>query len=217
MNLYDLYKLSGPCGVVIIMVGILAVYLCARNYFYTSLIWKEFKRDFIGRATNEERCLKEYSGSNPFMLIIYQMVTLHQSHSDDWRSEVVYLFNRNFRRVINSLSILKMITVISPLLGLLGTVLGMLNVFDAISSVAAEDPRMLAHGIWQALITTVLGLVIAIPALVMYYTMSVRMKIFLMETLEHTYQALSSFNSVNRSVRVSETESDFDVELCHEN
>ena len=79
------------------------------------------------------------------MRIIKDIVQTHASHSDDIRAEVAYLFNRNFKTAINGLSILKMITVISPLLGLLGTVSGMLMVFDAVSAAAAQNPEVLAR------------------------------------------------------------------------
>ena len=56
------------------------------------------------------------------------------------------------------------IATISPLLGLLGTVLGIMHVFAAISQVGLGNPTALAGGISQALITTVVGLMVAIPA-----------------------------------------------------
>lgn len=198
MNLEKLYDLSGPCGLVIVLIGIVAVYISIRNYLYTSFAWKNFKKTFVNTSTNEEKCLKDYQGGNPFLNIIYAMVTTHQQHSDDLRAEVVYLFNKNFRSVTNGLIVLKLITVISPLLGLLGTVLGMLTIFEEISKLSNQDPQILALSIWQALITTVMGLCVAIPTLVMFYLLSMRMKIFLMETIEHTYQAISSFNKVDR-------------------
>lgn len=198
MNLEKLYDLSGPCGLVIVLIGIVAVYISIRNYLYTSFAWKNFKKTFVNTSTNEEKCLKDYQGGNPFLNIIYAMVTTHQQRSDDLRAEVVYLFNKNFRSVTNGLIVLKLITVISPLLGLLGTVLGMLTIFEEISKLSNQDPQILALGIWQALITTVMGLCVAIPTLVMFYLLSMRMKIFLMETIEHTYQAISSFNKVDR-------------------
>ena len=198
MNLEKLYDLSGPCGLVIVLIGIVAVYISIRNYLYTSFAWKNFKKTFVNTSTNEEKCLKDYQGGNPLLNIIYAMVTTHQQHSDDLRAVVVYLFNKNFRSVTNGLIVLKLITVISPLLGLLGTVLGMLTIFEEISKLSNQDPQILALGIWQALITTVMGLCVAIPTLVMFYLLSMRMKIFLMETIEHTYQAISSFNKVDR-------------------
>jgi biopolymer transport protein ExbB len=60
------------------------------------------------------------------------------------------------------------IASISPLLGLLGTVLGIMHVFAAISTVGLGNPAMLASGISQALITTVAGLTVAIPAYILY-------------------------------------------------
>ncbi len=60
------------------------------------------------------------------------------------------------------------IAAISPLLGLLGTVIGMVNVFAAITTHGVGDPSVLAGGISEALITTAAGLTVAIPALMGY-------------------------------------------------
>jgi biopolymer transport protein ExbB len=56
----------------------------------------------------------------------------------------------------------------SPLLGLLGTVIGMISVFTTLSTEANVNPRMLAGGISEALVTTACGLVIAMPTLVFH-------------------------------------------------
>lgn len=66
------------------------------------------------------------------------------------------------------LNTLGTIAAISPLLGLLGTVVGMVNVFEAITSQGVGNPAILAGGISEALITTAAGLVVAIPALIGY-------------------------------------------------
>lgn len=60
---------------------------------------------------------------------------------------------------------IKLLAAISPLLGLLGTVTGMILTFQAISLFGSGDPKLMANGISQALVTTVLGLVVAIPLL----------------------------------------------------
>ncbi|MEL7399415.1 MAG: MotA/TolQ/ExbB proton channel family protein, partial [Pseudomonadota bacterium] len=60
---------------------------------------------------------------------------------------------------------IKLLAAISPLLGLLGTVTGMILTFQAISLFGSGDPKLMASGISQALVTTVLGLVVAIPLL----------------------------------------------------
>jgi biopolymer transport protein ExbB len=62
-------------------------------------------------------------------------------------------------------SLLKMIVAAGPLLGLLGTVVGMILTFQVITELGAGDPKVMAGGISQAMIATVLGLIIAIPLL----------------------------------------------------
>lgn len=66
-------------------------------------------------------------------------------------------------RLQRGLSIIKILAVIAPLLGLLGTVTGMIQTFQSITLFGTGDPKLMAGGISQALITTVLGLIAAIP------------------------------------------------------
>ncbi len=71
---------------------------------------------------------------------------------------------------------IKIIAVAAPLLGLLGTVTGMINTFQAITLFGTGDPQVMAGGISQALVTTVLGLVVAIPAVLLFSLASGRAK-----------------------------------------
>ena len=65
--------------------------------------------------------------------------------------------------------LLELIGLIAPLLGLLGTILGMISAFQALQTAGSKaDPAVLAGGIWEALLTTALGLVVAIPAIVTF-------------------------------------------------
>ena len=64
--------------------------------------------------------------------------------------------------------IIKLLAGVAPLLGLLGTVTGMIATFQAITAFGSGDAKLMASGISQALITTVLGLVAAIPLLLMH-------------------------------------------------
>jgi len=66
------------------------------------------------------------------------------------------------------LNFLKLIAAVAPLLGLLGTVTGMIRTFQAITLFGTGDPQIMADGISEALITTVLGLVTAIPILLLH-------------------------------------------------
>jgi biopolymer transport protein ExbB len=66
------------------------------------------------------------------------------------------------------LAVLKIISAVAPLMGLLGTVTGMILTFQAITIFGAGDPQAMAGGISGALVTTVLGLIVAIPTVLMH-------------------------------------------------
>ena len=67
---------------------------------------------------------------------------------------------------------IKVVGVVAPLMGLLGTVTGMIKTFQVITLYGAGDPKMMAGGISQALMTTVLGLVVAIPMVLLHTVVS---------------------------------------------
>ncbi|MBU4563732.1 MAG: DUF3450 family protein [Desulfarculus sp.] len=73
---------------------------------------------------------------------------------------------RELPRLERFLTALKVLAAVAPLLGLLGTVTGMINTFQVITVFGTGDPRLMAGGISEALITTQLGLAVAIPILV---------------------------------------------------
>ncbi len=73
-------------------------------------------------------------------------------------------------------SLLKLLSAVAPLLGLLGTVTGMIVTFQAITQGGGGDSRLMAEGISQALVTTVLGLVVAIPLLFLHSLLASRSK-----------------------------------------
>lgn len=72
------------------------------------------------------------------------------------------------KKLESGLNTVKQIASISPLLGLLGTVIGILNSFDSISHLGLGDPSVFSSGISVALITTVAGLIVAIPHYIGY-------------------------------------------------
>ena len=81
--------------------------------------------------------------------------------AEEKASEIKLLLERN-------LSMLSTIASISPLLGLLGTVVGMIKVFCNIDINGSANTDLLAAGISEALITTAFGLIIAVPAIIFY-------------------------------------------------
>ena len=72
------------------------------------------------------------------------------------------------------LLLIKVISVVAPLMGLLGTVTGMIKTFQAITLYGTGDPKLMAGGISQALVTTVLGLTVAIPTTLLHTIVSGR-------------------------------------------
>lgn len=77
--------------------------------------------------------------------------------------EISIIGTKQIRRVERGLSWLALIASIEPLLGLTGTVTGMIKAFMVIEKSTSVNPSMLAGGIWEALITTAAGLLVAIP------------------------------------------------------
>jgi len=78
------------------------------------------------------------------------------------------LLTKQMSHLEYGLNSIKIIASISPLLGLLGTVVGVLNSFDSISHVGLGDPAVFSAGISIALITTVAGMIVAIPHFIAY-------------------------------------------------
>jgi len=75
-------------------------------------------------------------------------------------------------RIERFLWLVKVVSVVAPLLGLLGTVTGMIQTFQAITLFGAGDPKMMASGIAEALVTTMIGLMVAIPLVLLHALVS---------------------------------------------
>ena len=92
----------------------------------------------------------------------------HQHHDKAIRDEVVQLALLEAKQPYQrGIRLLRIIAIISPMLGLLGTVLGIIAAFEAIAVHAGPiSPSIIADGIWQAMLTTAVGLMVALPALV---------------------------------------------------
>ncbi|RAP32606.1 hypothetical protein DID75_04590 [Candidatus Marinamargulisbacteria bacterium SCGC AG-410-N11] len=87
-------------------------------------------------------------------------------------SRLKQVFYEEYEGIHRHLSTIQIIAAILPMLGLLGTVTGMITVFKAIASVGVGDPQAMAGGISQALITTQTGLAAAIPILFCHSVLS---------------------------------------------
>ena len=121
--------------------------------------------DYEGEASAAPSLVACQQARGAFAQVVAEIIrTRHLDHPQ--AIEVMRAAGRTqVGRLERGLTLLEIIAGISPLLGLLGTVLGMVRVFSAISHEGLGDPHVLSAGIAQALVTTVAGLCIAIPAL----------------------------------------------------
>ncbi len=124
-------------------------------------IWKLYKSKELDR----QRVLAIRENSPLGRLLATGLTNLH--HSRDVMKEAI---EEEGRQVVHDLehylNALGTIAAIAPLLGLLGTVFGMIEVFAAITDAGVGNPAVLAGGISKALITTAAGLSVAIPSLI---------------------------------------------------
>jgi biopolymer transport protein ExbB len=125
-------------------------------------LWRSQKFDDIRKLCQRRR--------STLGRIIVAMVEHRDAERGDIRSLAEDIGSRELRSHLQRAYPLAVVATLSPLLGLLGTVFGMIACFDKVA-VAGElgNPSMLADGISQALVTTAMGLVIAVPALALYH------------------------------------------------
>jgi biopolymer transport protein ExbB len=103
------------------------------------------------------------------------LVLENRTDLEDMRQELITVTEEAgidyLGRLLNALGT---IGVLAPLMGLLGTIVGMIRAFDAIAQAGAGDPAAVASGISEALITTASGLIVAIPTIVFHRYLSAR-------------------------------------------
>jgi biopolymer transport protein ExbB len=95
--------------------------------------------------------------------------------------------------------VIKVVSVVAPLMGLLGTVTGMIRTFQAITLFGTGDPKMMASGISEALVTTMLGLYVAIPMVLLHALVSNTSK-GVVEVLEEQAAGLIARRAEQRDV-----------------
>ncbi len=145
---------GGPVGYIILAIGFVGLLIALERLI--SLV-------FIGAKV--ERQLKSTTASSDNPLGRVMQVKDNNPHLDTETLELKLSESilREVPKLSKRLTLIKIISVVAPLIGLLGTVTGMINTFQAITLFGTGDPKLMAGGISQALVTTVLGLVVAIP------------------------------------------------------
>lgn len=145
---------GGPVGYVILALGAIGLLIALERFISLFLVSSKVKRQVKTDVA---------SNDNPLGRV---MLVKDQNKNADTETLELKLSERILAEVpklTNRLTLIKIISVVAPLIGLLGTVTGMINTFQAITLFGTGDPKLMAGGISQALVTTVLGLVVAIP------------------------------------------------------
>jgi len=137
--------------------------------------WRERRREDVGRidrlfaeteAGEAERAMEVAAGPTDALARVLLSGLQHREHGLKESMEVAA--GEEVARMRQGLAILDTITTMAPLLGILGTVTGIIRSFDLLSQSSMGDPRAVSSGIAEALITTAAGLVVALPTLVAF-------------------------------------------------
>jgi len=156
--------------------------------------------DLIERIEKPEDTEKAIYGlsykEGPFLNIVRVGLKNRERSKDDIKEAIVDQGRHEARTLERGLVVLETVAGIAPLLGLLGTVLGMIKVFRVISEQGLGQTQSLSGGISQALITTVIGLSIAIPAMVAYNYYNHKVEDIVLEIEKHSANLLKKLNTL---------------------
>ena len=167
---------GGVIGYLIITLGICGVLLAVYRFV---VLWLESRRIRFQLADLDNPRDNNALGR---ILLSYQEDTSLDVEALELKMGESVL--REVPSINRHLPLLRIIAAVAPLMGLLGTVTGMIITFQAITLFGAGDPRLMAGGISQALITTVLGLTVAIPTLLLHNMVQTRAQA-LTDILQH--------------------------------
>ncbi len=172
--MFELVKSGGWLMLPIILCSIISISIIAERFWslrrdkvlpkhLVANVWSAIKKDNLQRADIEAISKESALG---------QILSAGLLNRNESRERIKECIEERGREVVHDLerflNTLGTIASISPLLGLLGTVIGMISVFAAITQHGVGDPGALAGGISQAMITTAAGLTVAIFSLVFY-------------------------------------------------
>lgn len=169
----DIFKAGGFIGYIIVVLGIIGFLLfLARILFLaragskvnqiTGIVYEKIES---GKVAEAYEAIKEFKGSTARVIkATLRNITSERDHIEDVITESILNENRALDRFG---SFIMVIAAVGPLLGLLGTVTGMIKTFDVITIYGTGDPKMLSGGISEALVTTMFGLEVAIPLMLL--------------------------------------------------
>jgi len=164
-NLKERIAQGGQVGYVIIVLGVIGLAIA---------LWRLLALSSIAAAVNKQMKNPGQPGNNPLGRVLKVHVDNADADLESLELRLGEAILRETPALSKMLPLLKIISVVAPLLGLLGTVTGMIITFQAITLYGAGDPKLMAGGISTALVTTVLGLVVAIPTVFLHTLVSSR-------------------------------------------
>jgi len=150
---------GGIIGYIILALGALTLLFSLYRYLKYVQMLSKIKKQF----TSDEA----YS-DNPLGRILQSFKKHESKEISVLEGKMDAALIKEIPEIQSGLPMIKLVAAVAPLLGLLGTVTGMIETFQAITLFGSGDPKLMAGGISQALMTTVLGLVVAIPILFIY-------------------------------------------------
>lgn len=162
---------GGAIGWVIVGLGVFALFLVFLRVFFlrradsdTTTIRAKVVGTLLESGEEEALnvCKKANGATARVLAVTIRNIDREREHLEDIISEAVLHENNSLDKFGSAIMV---IAAVAPLLGLLGTVTGMISTFDIITEFGTGDPKMLSGGISEALVTTELGLIVAIPAL----------------------------------------------------
>jgi len=170
-------KQGGVVGYVILVMGSLGFIFAI---YKLVLLWR------TGQKMTAQMQHSKASDDNPLGRVILAASQSNEQESDNLELLLDEAITREVPALESGLSMIKLLAAVAPLLGLLGTVTGMIATFQAISLFGTGDPKLMANGISQALVTTMLGLCVAIPLLFLHSIVASRSRMLIQILDEQT-------------------------------
>jgi biopolymer transport protein ExbB len=158
---------GGPIGMTIIGIGLLAGAIGLLRLAITFV---------VGRKVKSQLGSSQASEGNPLGRVLGVYEENQNTDIETLELKLDEAILRESAKLDRFLWAIKVVSAVAPLMGLLGTVTGMIRVFTTITLVGTGDPKMMASGISEALVTTMLGLLVAIPLVLIHAFVSSRRK-----------------------------------------
>ena len=190
MNLIEMFNLGGPFMWILLVFSIATFALIIERCVY--LFWHDCKVDglakevkmFLVDGKNDEalKMLEKCTRKKTAATVLYALIENAGFGENRMERAAEAEAQERIRRMESGFNYLTALASLAPLTGFLGTVSGMIGAFKSIASATDVNTQLVAGGIYEALITTVFGLIIAIIASIAYNLLIQKVDTFAAET-----------------------------------